>query len=247
MGEAIIDIKAIILAAGKGVRMNSELPKVLHKLNGKPLISHVIDNLRKAGISDIIVVVGYGGEQVISAAGDSAEYVWQRTQLGTGHAVIQAEEKMKSFQGKVIVACGDVPLIRAETFSRMIEASKNSDTGAVVLTMVLDNPTGYGRIMKNPDGSLERIIEEKDAAPGEKAIKEVNSGTYVFDSNLLFSGLKTIGTDNAQKEYYLPDALAYIRKAGYRVRTLPLDDPTEGSGINSKEELERLERLLIKR
>ncbi len=224
--------------------MRSELPKVLHPLCGKPLIRHVINNIRESGIDDITVIVGYKGEDVIQNVGPSVKYEWQREQLGTGHAVIQAENGFRGFKGKVLVACGDAPLISAKSFSSLIETMDREGAKAAVLTMIQENPTGYGRMIKNGSGALVRIVEEKDATPEQKHIKEVNSGTYVFDSELLFEGLKTVKNDNAQKEYYLPDVLLYIIDKGFRVVTIPLENPFEGSGINSKEELAAIEKVI---
>ena len=244
-GEAGIDTqKAIILAAGKGVRMKSSLPKVLHTLSGKPLISHVIDNIREAGINDMIVVIGYEGEQVQKTVDKNAEFVWQHQQLGTGHAVMQAEPVLKGYEGNVLIACGDVPLIRPETFHALAEAANEPSVGAVVLTMKVDEPGGYGRIVRDDEGYLDRIVEHKDASEEIRQIKEVNTGTYVFNAAKLFSGLGTINTDNAQGEYYLPDALQYIRDNGQKVALVTLENPVEGSGINSREELERLEGII---
>ncbi len=241
--------KAIVLAAGKGVRMQSEMPKVLHRLGGKPLVLHVIDNLKKAGLreEDIIVVVGYKGDDVMDAIGNQVQYVWQKEQLGTGHAVMQAESLLYSYDGIVIVACGDVPLIKPVTFTSLYINANEPRTGAVVLTMELDNPFGYGRIIRDEQGNLLKIVEEKDAVNAQKSIHEVNTGTYAFKSPLLFQGLKTVTTENAQCEYYLPDALTYIRSTGNDVKIIKLADPIEGSGINSKEELLKLEDILSKK
>jgi UDP-N-acetylglucosamine diphosphorylase/glucosamine-1-phosphate N-acetyltransferase len=221
--------------------MKSDLPKVLHTFLGKPLIVHVLDNLLKAGVSDILVVVGYRGEMVIDAIAGRAGHVWQREQLGTGHAVMQAESALAGFDGKVIIACGDVPLIRPETFSALVAESERNNVKAVVLTMMLENPHGYGRVIKDAAGRFERIVEEKDAGADEKKIREVNSGTYVFDKKLLFEGLRHINTNNAQGEYYLPDALQHVRTSGFTVGTMLMQDPVEGSGVNTSEELQRLE------
>jgi len=224
--------------------MDSDLPKVLQTLQGKPLILHVIDSLQKAQISENIVVVGYKGEKVIDSVGTRARFAWQHQQLGTGHAVMQTEDLLKNFKGFVIVACGDVPMIMPETFQSLIRESCAENVKAVVLTMEVDNPTGYGRILKNDDGEFLRIIEEKDATPEQRLIKEVNSGTYIFDSEFLYSGLNRIDCNNAQNEYYLPDALGYILDSGYQVETLVLEDPLEGSGINTKQDLLDLEKKL---
>ena len=241
------NIRAVVLAAGKGVRMKSDLPKVLHELAGKPLVLHVIENLKSAGVEDIVVVVGYRGELVEEAVRGKARVVWQREQLGTGHAVMQAESALRGFEGKVLIACGDVPLLGAGTFGELVKSADDERVKAVVVTMVQENPKGYGRIVKDEAGNLREIVEEKDASDEIRKIREVNTGTYVFDSRFLFEGLKTIGTDNAQGEYYLPDALHYIRKKGFIVRTLLLANAVEGTGINSKEELQNLEEALARR
>lgn len=237
-------VKAIILAAGKGVRMKSELPKVLHPLAGKPLVEHVIENIKKSGVDDVILVVGYKSEEVQSEVGDSVKYALQTEQLGTGHAVLMAEQYFTDFNGLVLVACGDAPLISSKSFSSLIEKFQDDSVKTSVLTMVLDKPDGYGRMVKDSTGALIEIVEHKDASEEQKKINEVNSGTYVFDSKLLFEGLKNIGNDNAQGEYYLPDIIKYVRKCGYKAVTVPLDNPIEGSGINSREELADLEKYI---
>ncbi len=240
----IKDIKAVVLAAGKGVRMRSDLPKVLHPLLGKSLLQHVIESLHSSGVDDTIVVVGYKGDMVIEQIGDAVEYAWQREQLGTGHAVMQAEEALKGFKGSVLIACGDVPQIRPETFKRMLEESEREKTRAVVLTMIQEDPTGYGRIIKDEQGNFVRIVEEKDATSEEKLEKEVNTGTYVINKESLFSGLKSLGKDNAQGEYYLTDVLHDIKSSGFLVNRVVLEDSVEGVGINSKEDLNKLEGYL---
>ncbi len=221
--------------------MQSDLPKVLHTLAGKPLVLHVIENLRMAGVENIVTVVGYRGELVAEVLGPSVKVVWQREQLGTGHAVMQAEKEFGAHTGNVIIACGDVPLLSAESFSRLQEDMCDPKTGAAVITMLQDNPHGYGRIIRDADGSLLRIVEEKDASDEERTISEVNTGTYAFKTSLLFEGLKTIGTDNAQGEYYLPDVIGHVRRSGFLVKARLLENALEGSGINSQEELRRLE------
>jgi bifunctional UDP-N-acetylglucosamine pyrophosphorylase/glucosamine-1-phosphate N-acetyltransferase len=201
-----------------------------------------VDNLNLAGIDDILVVVGYKGDEVIDRLGRRVNYVWQYEQLGTGHAVMQAEEYFENYKGDIIVACGDVPLIKPETFKNLITLA-DEKTGAVILTMMLDNPTGYGRIVKENEKFV-RIIEEKDANDEVRKIKEVNSGTYIFKSKYLFEGLKRINTDNAQGEYYLPDVLNYILSVDLNVEVLPLTNSIEGSGINTREELISLEQYV---
>jgi bifunctional UDP-N-acetylglucosamine pyrophosphorylase / glucosamine-1-phosphate N-acetyltransferase len=225
--------------------MQSDLPKVLQPFLNRPLILHVLESLEKAGVGDICVIVGYRGELVVEAVGGRARTVWQHEQLGTGHAVMQAEDALAWFSGNVIVACGDVPLIRPETFRAMLAAAGTGNVRAVVLTMELDNPTGYGRILKDAAGSFRRIVEERDASPDERTIREVNTGTYVFDKQLLFEGLKRINTDNAQGEYYLPDALDHVLRSGFTVQTMLLKESIEGSGVNTREELGRLEEYCL--
>jgi len=226
--------------------MKSELPKVLQPLCGKPLIEYVVESLKAAGIDDIVVVVGYRGDDVIQCLNGRVTFVWQREQLGTGHAVMQAEDVFRDYNGGIIVACGDVPLISPGTFRALISESQKENTGAVVLTMIQENPTGYGRIVKE-NGKFIRIVEEKDATEEQRGIREVNSGTYYFNSRLLFEGLKRVTTDNAQNEYYLPDALDYVIKSGLNVGTLLLEDPVEGRGINTREELLSLEDYVSKK
>jgi UDP-N-acetylglucosamine diphosphorylase/glucosamine-1-phosphate N-acetyltransferase len=239
-----MEMRAILLAAGKGVRMKSELPKVLHLLAGRPLISHVIDNVRRSGINDITVIVGYKGDEVSRVLGDSVSFAWQKEQLGTGHAVLQTRELFSGYKGQVLVACGDAPLISADSFRRLACAMKDSSVKAAVLTMLLPNPKGYGRMIKGCSGDLERIVEEKDATEEQRKVNEVNSGTYIFDAELLFDGLNNIGNDNAQKEYYLTDVVSYIVNKGFKVVTVPFENSGEGRGINSKEELAALEEEL---
>lgn len=227
--------------------MKSDLPKVLHPLLEKPLILHVIDNIKESGTEDVTVVVGYKGDDVKAALEESTFVVWQHEQLGTGHAVLQAEEHLKGFDGKVIVACGDAPLISGESFKQLVEATKDSQIKASVLTMIQPDPKGYGRMVKDDDNNLLRIVEEKDANDEEKKITEVNTGTYVFDSKLLFEGLDQIENNNAQGEYYLPDVIEFVISKGYKVTTVTLENAFEGHGINSKEELEKVEKYLKNR
>ncbi|MBN2077503.1 MAG: NTP transferase domain-containing protein [Spirochaetes bacterium] len=227
--------------------MQSDLPKVLHRFMGKPLILHVLDNLRDSGVADICVVVGYRGDLVVDTVGERARTVWQYEQLGTGHAVMQARSHFRDYEGRIIVACGDVPLVRPDTFRALVAASDSGRVGAVVLTMVPEDPAGYGRVVRDSAGLFLRIVEERDATEEEKGIREVNSGTYLFDARILFEGLGRIGTDNAQGEYYLPDVLGFAKSRGYEVATLLLDDPIEGSGVNTVGELRRLEEYCAKR
>lgn len=224
--------------------MKSDLPKVLHPLLGKPLIMHVIDNIRSAGINDITVIIGYNGEMVMETVGDGVHYEWQREQLGTGHAVLQAEPYFKGYDGSVIVACGDAPLITGASFSSLLSDITAPDVKGVVLSMIQTEPKGYGRMIKDASGNLAAIVEEKDATDEQRKITEVNTGTYAFDSKMLFDGIKNIGNNNAQGEYYLPDVVEYINSKGFKTLTNVLAEPFEGSGINSPEELEKVAAYL---
>lgn len=216
---------------------------MLHRMKGKPLIRYVIDSLMEAGVNSIIVVVGYEGEKVLEVLPAGVEHVWQREQLGTGHAVMQAEKTLSGFDGRVVVACGDVPLVSPLSFKRLISLCEGK-VKAALLTMKPEDPEGYGRVVKNKDGFFQKIVEEKDASPQERLIGEVNTGTYVFDKKLLFDGLKNLDTNNAQREYYLTDVLEHILNYGFDIGVLLLDNPVEGSGINRQDELTQLEKYL---
>lgn len=227
--------------------MKSPLPKVLQPLRGKPLIHYVVDTLESAGINPVVTVIGYKGDLVIESLGDRVKYAWQHEQLGTGHAVMQAEEQLAFLKGNTVIACGDVPLISKKTVESMIDRIAPENVKAVVLTMNVPSPGGYGRIVKDKAGRFLRIVEEKDASQEVKKITEVNTGTYIFDIEFLFAGLKKINRNNAQGEYYLPDALLHVLDSGFSVETLLLEDSVEGTGVNTREELQQLEEELIRR
>ncbi len=239
---------AVVLAAGKGTRMKSELPKVAVPLSGKPMILHVLDNLVQAGIKKIVIVVGYKKEEVISLIpsypGVDIQFANQEEQLGTAHAVLSAEENLKDFQGPVMVACGDMPLIHSRTFFGLLESHNKNQNKATVLSARLENPMGYGRLVRNGNGSLQRIVEEKDATDEIRKIQETNTGTYVFDAPDIFNILKNINSENAQNEYYLPDAIEIFRSHGENVGSVILEDPLEAMGANSREDIETLEKKL---
>jgi UDP-N-acetylglucosamine pyrophosphorylase len=239
---------AVVLAAGKGTRMKSELPKVAVPLQGKPMLLHVLENLVQSGVKRIVVVVGYKKEEVISLVPPyenvQIDFAHQEEQLGTAHAVLCAEEALKDFNGSVLVACGDMPLIRVETFQNLLNTHEASGNKATVLSAKLENPKGYGRLVRNKSGELIRIVEEKDADEETKKIQETNTGTYIFDAPEIFQILKNIGSENAQNEYYLPDAVEIFRSQGQNVGSLILDDAIEAMGANSKEDLEILEQKL---
>ncbi|MDX1961072.1 MAG: sugar phosphate nucleotidyltransferase [Leptospiraceae bacterium] len=243
MKDSII---AVILAAGKGTRMKSELPKVATLLAGKPLIQHVIDNLKLAGVTKIVVVVGYKKEVVINLLSNEheIEFAEQKEQLGTGHALLSTESILVNYHGQILVCCGDVPLISGNSFRSLINHHVESKNGATVLSADMPNPKGYGRIIRDKNDKLLFIVEEKDANEDEKKVSEINTGTYVFESPKVFEYLKTIKTNNAQGEYYLPDLIKIYRENQYNVDASLLKNSVESSGVNSPEDLQYLNSIL---
>jgi bifunctional UDP-N-acetylglucosamine pyrophosphorylase/glucosamine-1-phosphate N-acetyltransferase len=232
------DLDVVILAAGKGTRMYSDIPKVLHPLGGKPLAAHVIESARKLGAARILVVYGHGGESVRQAlAADDVEFVLQEPQLGTAHAVRQAAPLLRS--ARTLVLYGDVPLVREETLRRLT----SSGAALVLLTVELDDATGYGRIVRNREGRIARIVEEKDASARQKTIREVNTGLMTADTARLRSWLARIGSRNSQREYYLTDVAALAVRDKVAVSSAQPSAPWEVLGVNSKDQLARLERI----
>lgn len=244
------DLTIITLAAGKGKRMNNpDLPKVMAKLDGEPLIGHVLRQAMRLEPRQIIVVVGHCKEQVISYVsgefGSSVEFVEQKEQLGTGHAALQAEPMLKSYSGDALILSGDVPLLQSSTMEDFVTRHRRYRpiVMASVLTMTVDNPAGYGRILRSPDGEFLRIVESKDALPHEAAINEVNSGVYIVNTHLLFTALREIGNDNAQKEFYLTDIIAVLRSKKFICNAIPARDADELLGINTPGDLANAEHI----
>ena len=237
-------LDVIVLAAGQGKRMRSALPKVLHPLGGRPLLAHVLDTARALGARNTVVVHGHGGEAVRSAfEGNAVRWVLQAEQLGTGHAVQQAAPLVAT-DGKVLILYGDVPLVRVETLKRLIDAAGD---GVAITTAELDDPRGYGRIVRDANGGVVRIVEEKDATPDERAIREINAGLMVLPARRLGAWLGAIGNRNAQKEYYLTDVVSLALRDGMTVNALKVEEAIEVAGVNSKRELAALERALQRR
>ena len=228
---------AIILAAGAGTRMKSKKPKVAHEMLGKPLVNWVIDAAGEAGIDKIVTVVGHMRDQVIPLVSQVSDVVVQEQQRGTADAVMSCSDAFEGFEGSLLVLSGDSPLITTETMKSLMELRERNNAAVVVLTMKLDDPFGYGRIVRDDGGSVRRIVEQKDATPEEAAITECNSGVYCFDAQALFAALKQVGTDNAQGEYYLTDVLYICRRAGRAVLALTAKEPSEGLGVNSRIQL----------
>jgi bifunctional UDP-N-acetylglucosamine pyrophosphorylase/glucosamine-1-phosphate N-acetyltransferase len=232
-------IATVILAAGKGTRMKSDLVKVLHPLLGLPMLSYPID-LALNGIraEKTIVVVGYQADRIKERFKDFAvDFVLQGDQLGTGHAVMQAIPFLQPFTGSVLILCGDVPLVKPDTVRSFVETFQRNDSVLSVLTVVVENPAGYGRIIRSPEGWLERIVEEKDASEEEKHIREINTGIFCIKASYLMEGLKEIGPENAQGEYYLTDLVAIARRRGQRCSAHMVGDPVEVMGVNTRVDL----------
>lgn len=236
---------AIILAAGKGTRMKSDLPKVLHEINGRPMIAWVIDAIREVCGDRIYVVVGYEADQVREACRDeNVHFVLQEEQLGTGHAVMQCEEALAGFAGTVMVLAGDVPCLRSETIREFSDYHHREAAAATVMSARADDPFGYGRIVRGESGAVTAIVEEKDADEATREIDEINSGLFCFDKKKLFAALKETDTNNAQKEYYLTDVIGRLRDSGDTVRAWCVEDPEEVAGVNNDRELDAVRRRL---
>lgn len=238
---------SVILAAGMGTRMKSKMPKVLHKVCGKPLSKWVIDASEAAGADKVCAVVGHKAETVKEVLGDVCKFALQAEQKGTGHAVMQAIDVIKNSKGEVVILNGDTPLITAETINKAIEYHKNNGNQATVITAILDDATGYGRIVRDNDGSVLKIVEQKDASEEEKKINEVNSGMYVFDAQSLVYALDKITPNNAQGEYYLTDTLEILLSAGKKIGGYAISDNDEIRGINDRVQLNEAEKIMQKR
>ncbi|MGB9791473.1 MAG: bifunctional UDP-N-acetylglucosamine diphosphorylase/glucosamine-1-phosphate N-acetyltransferase GlmU [Thermacetogeniaceae bacterium] len=236
-------VVAVVLAAGQGKRMKSDLPKVLHRVAGLPLVAHVLRSVAEAGIGEAIVVIGRKGELVREALGEGYRYAVQEEPRGTGDAVLRALPLVPSGCEDVLVLCGDTPLIKPETLVRLVEERRRADAAAAILTSIFDDPTGYGRVLRGEDGLVRGIVEESDATPEEKGIKEVNTGTYVFRRDALERTLPKLQPDNAQGEYYLTDCIALLRAEGLAVAAV-VAPPDETAGINDRRQLAAAERIL---
>lgn len=243
----MIPFTGVLLAAGQGKRMKSEMPKVLHEVAGEPIIDHALRAMKLAGAMRVIVVVGYGGDALAAHIGDAAEVVWQHDQLGTGHAAMQALPALEHVDGPVVVAAGDVPTLRPSTIASLVQEQVSGGYAAALLTMLLDDPAQYGRIVRGADGGFLAITEFRDASEEVRALREVNASVYSFNCADLRAELPNISNRNEQQEYYLTDVIAALVAHGKRVNLVTLDDATEGFGINSREELARAGKVLRER
>ena len=238
------DIIAIVMAAGKGTRMKSKNSKLVQKIYGKEIVKRAVENAEKAGVKDIVAVVGYKKEEVMKVLGDNIKYAFQDEMLGTCHAVMQAKEYLKGKKGKVLVLNGDVPLIRPETLNKLIEKSIENKEYATLLTAIYDDPTGYGRIVRDEGGNIEGIVEEKDTTEEQKKITEINAGIYCFDIEALLEALEKITPNNKQGEYYITDVIQIMNNRGLKTGAVIVEDNTEILGINDRIQLGILTKVL---
>lgn len=244
-------LAVVVLAAGKGKRIgHPELPKVLLPLRGRPLLHYVLESVRALQPERCIVVVGFRGEQVeafLRHAFPEVEIVWQREQLGTGHAVLQTEPLLRHFSGTVLMVTGDTPLIEPETLRRFVEHHRHSGAAVSVLTALFPDPTGYGRILRNGQGKLLRIVEDRDATEAERAVQEVNTGILAAQAAVLYEVLPAVRPENAQREYYLTDLVELCHRRGMPVEAWMAERWEQFQGVNTLEELRQVEQLLASR
>ncbi|PID01164.1 MULTISPECIES: bifunctional UDP-N-acetylglucosamine diphosphorylase/glucosamine-1-phosphate N-acetyltransferase GlmU [unclassified Sporosarcina] len=233
---------AIVLAAGQGTRMKSDLYKVLHPVCGKPMVEHVIDHIRDLHSDRIVTIVGHGAETVEQTLGNKSEYALQTQQLGTAHAVQQAERVLADLEGTTLVVCGDTPLISTETMAALLAHHHETEAKATILTAIADDPTGYGRIIRAENGDVMRNVEHKDTNDEERLVKEINTGTYCFDNRVLFDTLKKVTNENAQGEYYLPDVLGILKSEGQRISAYTTPNFHETLGVNDRVALAQAEK-----
>ena len=238
------DMMAIVMAAGKGTRMKSKKSKLVQKIYGKEIVKRAVENAKKAGVHNIVAVVGYMKEEVMDVLGMDVQYAIQDEMLGTGHAVMQAQKYLEGKKGKVLVLNGDVPLLRPETLNRLLNKSIENKECATLLTAIYDNPTGYGRIVRDEGGNIEAIVEEKDTTEEQKQIKEINAGIYCFDIEALLDALKEIKPNNAQGEYYITDVIEIMNSKGLKTGAVIVEDNTEILGVNDRIQLEMLTKVL---
>jgi bifunctional UDP-N-acetylglucosamine pyrophosphorylase/glucosamine-1-phosphate N-acetyltransferase len=240
---------AIILAAGGSTRMNTQLAKVLHEVCGRPMLAYVLQACRKVGIKRIHVVVGFSAEQVKSRFADADDIVWvqQDEQLGTAHAIMCCREHLKDFEGQTLILCGDGPLLRSQTLRTLIDKHEAGQSAATLATAVLDDPAGYGRIVRDAYGNIQGIVEHLDCTPEQLEIKETNPSNYLFNNKRLFEAIDNIKPDNVKKEYYLTDAISGLISTGHKVEAITAMQPDEAVGINSRAQLSEASKIMQRR
>jgi len=245
------NIAAVVLAAGKGKRMKSDLPKVLHPMLGRPMIEFVLDTLISLNIKKICVVIGHRAELMkksLAAYQDKIQFVLQNEQRGTGHAVQMAENALKDFRGEILVLAGDVPFLSSDTIRKLIDVHRREKAAATVLSSIPPDPTNYGRVMRLPGTDIvDYIVEHKDASDEERKIGEINTGTFCFDSRYLFDALREITDDNAQGEFYLTDVMHILRRKGLKAAACLTDKADEALGVNSEAQKADLEAKFAKK
>lgn len=226
----------LILAAGEGTRMKSDLPKVVHRILGEPMVGYVVNAARQAGCERVIAITGHRAE-IVEAVLDGAETIRQDRQLGTGHAVMCARDALSGYEGSLVVLSGDTPLLRAETIAGLVAMRESSGAAVTLLTTHLHDATGYGRIVRDRDGAVSAIVEQKDLTPEQHSMNEVNTGSYCFDAAVLFAHLDRLTRENAQGEYYLTDMAQVFNDEGLLVTALAAEEPLETIGVNSRVQL----------
>lgn len=238
---------AVVLAAGQGTRMKSKLYKVMHSVMGKPMVGHVVDATLAAKVDKVVTVTGVGAETVQDYLGEKSQYVLQEEQLGTAHAVKQAEEILKGKEGTTLVICGDTPLLKAETLEGLLDFHESEGAKATVLTAHAENPFGYGRVIRSENGNVSKVVEQKDATEEEQKVQEINTGTYCFDNEALFQALQEVKNENSQGEYYLPDVVEILKEKQELVSAYQLTNMDEALGVNDRIALAEANRLMKER
>jgi len=248
-GSTMAERVAIILAAGVSRRMNTQLPKVLHEVCGRPMLAYVLDACRGVGVQKLYVVVGFGGDEVEQRFAEAEDIVWvqQTAQRGTAHAVLSCKQYLKDFQGQTLVLCGDGPLVRAEMLSTLIGKHEMERAAATLATAVLDDPTGYGRIVRDKYGNIQGIVEDANCTREELSIREVNPSYYLFNNQILFDATEQVEPDNVKHEYYLTDAVSRIIATGHKVVAVTAVRPEEAVGVNSRAQLSVASKIMQRR
>lgn len=237
----------VVLAAGQGTRMKSKLYKVMHPVMGRPMVGHVVNAALEANATEVITITGFGADIVKDYLGDRSQYVYQEEQLGTAHAVDQAKDLLEGKKGTTLVLSGDTPLLQADTLKQLMDYHENENAKATILTALADQPHGYGRVIRAEDDSVSKVVEEKDASTEEKAVQEINTGTYCFDNEELFKALEKVDNNNAQGEYYLPDVIEILKANNEKVGAFQLENMDETLGVNNRVALSEATALMRQR
>lgn len=238
---------AIILAAGKGTRMKSKVNKMLHPVMGQPMVNYSVEVATQAGAEEIISILGVDAEMVQDYLGGRSQFAYQEEQLGTAHAVMQAADLLEGKEGTTLVICGDTPLISNETIENLYNYHEQEGAKATILTAIADDPFSYGRVLRSEEGTVTKIVEQKDATEEEKQVREINTGTYCFDNKALFEALKQVDNNNAQGEYYLPDVIEILNAQAEKVSAYSMTDMADSLGVNDRTALAKANQLMQQR